>query len=193
MSENSATNPELQRTIPWGGVTDPSHHDPHLFRYLVFLDSGRPIEANDKDPNSRWEYLLGDPSRIATAGLISASLVDQDHTALWQGTSSTHGFIIEVPEDGVVATSTRDMFTKGETEKSLKQKYPVKSPESILSGTPSHDHNEVLVTAERINVKAVFWVKPQLEEGESPYTREKVMELAQDANMPFLELDLMKY
>src|SRR4051812_44567387 len=113
---------------PWGGVTDPNSHDPRNFRYLLHLDSGRPVDPSDVTPNAQRDYFLHNTDAIHGAGHLSASLVDQDHTLLWQFTTSIHGFVLEVPPSSVLATAPRDMFISGQTPAEIADQFPPKDP-----------------------------------------------------------------
>lgn len=189
MSEIIPIKQEYEPQTSWGGVTNPSFHNPDSFRYLIHLDSGLP----DNDTNyPSYKYLVDNPSGLEEAGRLSASLVDSNHRVLWQGTSSQHGYIIEVPEQAVIATSARDMYTKGIQVEEIQTLYPPQDPNELLAATPLHDHNEVLVATDQLEVKAIFWTNSEADD-QPPYTREEVEARARIYGIPFIELDLIKY
>jgi hypothetical protein len=192
MSKNLLNTPEVKVMPPWGGVTDPLMHDSSSFRYLLHLDSGQPVDGDGEDPNSEWEYLMSEPARLKSLGYISTSLVDESHPVLWQGTASSHGFIVETSASGVIAASSRDMYTKGKSLDSLRAQYPPPDPDTLLMDTPANSWNEVLISAEDAAIRAVFWVDAQ--PGDDPtYTRAEVQAMADEAGLPLIELDLVKY
>lgn len=194
MSENSANSPETDSQAPWGGVTDPTQHDPKHFRYLIHLDSGKPtylgseIETADKV----WEYMLDDPAKIRSLSSISASLVDQDHPILYQGTGSSHGFIIEAPRPAIIAAHSRDMSSRSKSEDVLNKDFPVPDPNQLMADTKPTDWNEVVVSPDGTVVKAIFWVDGQTDD-DTPFKREEVRKMAEEHGLPFLELELVKY
>lgn len=174
---------------PWGGVTDPQKHNPANFRYLVHLDSGRSVGNPEDDI---WEYVLENPHLLKTMPSISTSLVDQDHALLYQGTPSTHGFILEVPPSSVIAAHSMDMFSRNRDIEDVARNNAVIDPDQLLRDTKPTDWNEVVVAPEGLVIKAVFWVNNQT--GDEPtYGYEAVRHAAEANGLPFLELDLLKY
>ena len=161
MTESSIPAPELDSNIPWGGVTNPEEHDPQHFRYLIHLDSGR---SNSLDPSNPlhdevWEYILEKPEKISELRLVSASLVDQSHRVLFQGTSSNHGFIIEAPQTAIIAANHDDMGSTSKTEEELRRQFPVPNPDELMAQTKPTHWNEVALSPDGIAIKAIFWVE----------------------------------
>ncbi len=174
---------------PWGGVTNPEMHDPTRFRYLIHLDSGRPVGDPEVGP---YEYVLENPELLRTMSTISTSLVDQDHTLLYQGTKSTHGYILEVPASSIIATHSTDMYSQNRDTNTMSSQHPVTDPDQLLLNTEPSDWNEVVIAPEGLVIKAVFWVNNQT--GEEPaYDYETVRLAAESSGLPFLELDLKKF
>lgn len=178
MAETPTVSPaETYTQTPWGGVTDPSHHDPGKFRYLVHLDVGRAPDGTDPG-TTPWEYFLENPDRLRSMPVISTSLVDQDHRVLYELSAADHGFILEVPESSVIATNFMDMFSKFEDVEILREKFPVANPDQLLAETKTTRWNEVAISPNGLLVKALFWVKNQT--GEMPtHSRETVKKAAE--------------
>lgn len=175
--------------VPWGGVTDPDHHDPVNFRYLLHLDSGTVLGDDALAPDAQFVYFLQNPSAIHTARQLSATLVDRNHRLLWQFTSSFHGFVFEVPTGNVIATSPKDIALSARTT--------VMDPDALLEATQPTDWNEVEITTGPLVVKSVFWV---IDNGivpdrykEEAFDLETVKAASHKAGLPLIELDLEKY
>jgi hypothetical protein len=178
-----------QEFVPWGGVTDPDHHDPANFRYLLHLDSGTVLQGDALASDAQYEYFLQNPSAIHETPQLSASLVDCDHRMLWQFTSSFHGFIIEVPKESVIATSPQDVAISERTSEL--------DPELLLEATSPSEWNEVEVSTKNLVVKAVFWVVDNglvtNRRSEEEFDFETVQAEARKAGLPLIKLDLEKY
>ena len=183
----SAAEAYIQK--PWGEVTNPEMHNPAYFRYLLHLDAGRPIGDPEDDT---WEHTLDNPSLLHEMPFISTSLVDQDHTLLYQGTPSSHGYILEVPPSSVIATHSMDMYSRSRDIEDISLKHPVADPDQLLMNTKPTEWNEVVIKPEGLVIKAVFWVNNQ--SGEEPTYNYETVRFAAEANsLPFLELNLRKF
>jgi hypothetical protein len=143
------------------GFTSPSAFDPAKFRLIVHKIS--PFDG------IHWEKkmigvatpidLLKEPQRIAEAKAFSASVISEKKSTTYNGFV---GLILEIPEKNIVATRPVDMQTMGPlgraakiSDGALKREmekytdfYGVITPEEILTQTPVHDFNEILVTGE---------------------------------------------
>jgi len=159
-------------------MTDPAQHDSTNFRYVVHaiqpeFGIGQTMQAifliqeQMKNPNIKYNRinLLRAPRRIADKPLISASLIDDTHTGTWQ---SFGGFILKVPADNILKTSSSDcgtLFYGGADV--VAQLYKerdtqgVASPEDLLQLTSSYSYNEVVLagtgrTGKKVEVIGVF-------------------------------------
>lgn len=181
---------------PWGEVTDPTNHDPESFRYLIHLDTGKRFILDEPGPdglNDRYEYAIDDPGLLTEYGQLSTSLIDQQHTQIYWGTTSQHGYIVEVDADAIVAASPRDMMLRARSLAEVLTVCPVLSADEILAATADYDHNEILVSPANLVIRAVFWAN--LQEGaetDPPLSREYIQLAASRADLPFIELDLVR-
>ena len=199
MAETSTTlsSPEVEDQAIWGGVTDPTQHDPKHFRYLLHIDSGHrlvPFDPNDPHNDDLWEYALDDPDKLRSLDYISASLVDENHPVLYQFTSSSHGFILESPKSSIIAATSRDMFarSKSKSAEGLRNEFGVPDPEQLLNETRINEWNEVVVSPDGMVIKALFWTDTKADD-EAPFEKEAVKSAAEKLRLPFLELDLVKF
>jgi hypothetical protein len=196
MTESPASSPEVNNQAPWGEVTDPLHHDPTHFRYLLHVDSGRSTspDLENAGADDIWEYVLDDPDRIKSLPYISASLVDETHRSLYQFTMSNHGFILEAPRSAIIAAHSMDMFSnrKKLTIDELRSAYPVPDPDKLLAETKPTDWNEVAISPNGLVIKAIFWVDGQSRDYPD-IDRETVEKAALEHGLPFLKLDLIKF
>lgn len=181
---------------PWGEVTDPTNHDPESFRYLIHLDTGKQFILDEPGPDGlmdRYEYAIDDPSLINSHDQLSTSLIDPKHRQIYWGTTSQHGYIIEVAPDAVIATSPHDMLLGARTMEKVLAVCPVLPADEILVNTSPYDHNEILVAPANLVIKAFFWAN--LQEGaqaDPPLSREDILQAALVAELPFVELDLIR-
>ena len=181
---------------PWGEITDPTNHDPDSFRYLIHLDNGKRFildEPGTDGLNESYEYAIDNPGLLTENEQLSASLIDREHTQIYWGTTSQHGYIIEVEPNAIIATSPRDMMLRARPLAEVLADCPVLSADEILAATTDYDHNEILVSPANLAIRAVFWAN--LQEGaetDPPLSREYVEQAANRANLPFLELDLIR-
>lgn len=196
MTELPAIDAETGNQDSWGGVTDPTHHDPGHFRYLLHLDSGKATSADPSNPgpDEVWEYAVHDPDKLKSLPFVSASLVDETHRLLYQGAASNHGFILEAPKSAVIATCPMDMFSgkNGKTVDELRATYPTSDPDVLLAETKQTEWNEVLISPDDLVIKAVFWVNGEHDD-EPDIDRTAAEAAAQSLGLPFLELDLIKH
>jgi hypothetical protein len=196
MTESPASSPEVNSQIPWGGVTDPLHHDPMHFRYLLHVDSGRSTSPDPENAGADdvWEYALDDPDRIKSLPYISASLVDETHRRLYEFTMSSYGFILEAPRSAIIGAHSMDMFSKRKklTIDELRLAYPAPDPDKLLAETKPTDWNEVAISPNGLVIKAIFWVDGQGRDYPD-IDRETVEKAALEHGLPFLKLDLIKF
>ena len=85
-------------------MTNPVHHDPSNFRYLVHshADDGAIINQLRKgNPQELKKFL----SKKA----LSCSIIDELTTGTYRDDALLHGFILDIPEDDVIAIDYKDM------------------------------------------------------------------------------------
>ncbi len=95
-----------------------------------------------------WTYkLLADPALVKNNPRISASLISERKHATFLGTI---GFILEVPEENIVATSHQDLGTSNSNYNQLvsgseSPDWDIVTPERLLEQTPERGYNEIVI------------------------------------------------
>lgn len=190
----------------WGGVTDPSHHNPDRYRYLVhafnpFAKLTMPLaqltahrdgimDATDKSHGDQSIDLFRQPDRLNERVSLSTSLIDQDHHGTW----GSIGLILEAPEDNIVITASSDVGSLNASPDFLRQQaesHRHMSGDQLLQQTPPTSYNEVVALAKTgqgdLKLKG-FFAKVD-EEG---YLDEKSAQTlkyqAQRLGLPFVEI-----
>ena len=96
----------------WGGVTDPTEHNPENFRYLLLRDTGThewiPNRSGIGQKAESSSFLIEDPARIVEIPGVWGSVIDQDHMSI--PPQGRHLLIAEVDADGVVMTEPHDHY-----------------------------------------------------------------------------------
>lgn len=152
-------NQDIEKSSPVTGweMTDPRHHNPDSFRYIVhaLADEEDLTESNASD-----HYRAGletgleveepvdprvDPAGFLGRKYISCSLIDQDH----QDTSGMTGVILAVPRENILQASGHDMgVTYNDQVYRLDADPHLPSPDEVLEQTLPGDYNEVLISGE---------------------------------------------
>lgn len=173
MSEFNQRFDSTEPTI-WGGVTDPSEHDPKEFRYLVHAlnpyaimsalqagiindDLGVVVEDSWGDQSIS---LYEDPEKVAARISLSASLIDQDHVGTW----GKAGLILEVPNTNIVHVSESDAGTNNSNLPELlamATELGDADPDALLARTAPSSYNEVVAVADvdgnAVQLKGFFY------------------------------------
>lgn len=191
---------QLADVPKWGGVTDPSDHNPEQFRYLVHAINpfssmnALTIAMYDMEAGTTHDESWGDqkismydqPERLGERVSLSMSLIDQDHTGTW----GEAGLIVEAPEDNIVLTSTSDAGTHNNNLNSLLKQakaHGVMSGDDLLRSSYPTSYNEVVAVANRedqqVQLKGLFYKATQSGE---PYNKQ----LADRMQMHALRLGL---
>lgn len=183
-------------------MTDPNHHDPDNFRYIVHslsedeeltesMGYGGYVAATEEGIKAEKPVNpLDHPEEFMQKKFISASLIDQSHIY----TSGTVGLILTVPYSNILSATPDDMGSDHSeiTEELIDfngTKLP--SPDQILDGT-SGEWNEVLIrgkiaNGKTIGIGGVFIIKP--ESDPTPARLEpKVKEFAEKYDLPIIVL-----
>jgi len=191
MTSPSPHNPtEMHELEPqangWGGVTDPSLHDPKNFRYLVHAINpfsqmnALTITLYDARDGIKYDEAWGDqkismydqPERLAERVSLSMSLIDQDHTGTW----GEAGLIVEAPEHNVVLTSESDAGAHNNNLDFLMtqaDKKGVMAGGDLLRYSSPSSYNEVVAVANRdgseLKLKGFFY---KATKGGDPYNKQ---------------------
>lgn len=145
----------------WGGVTDPKLHNPEDYRYLVHMDSGFDTYLDGRkyfiDNIGAINEPLGTGHQNSRKRnpVICASLVSNHVNPLFF--HSTHGLIIEVPAESVIATNATDIFIDDEDLDKL-AKQPLHEPDTLLAETSPFTNNEVVLEPSRISVTGILYL-----------------------------------
>lgn len=137
----------------WGDVTDPRHHNPNEFRYLVHgfnpysqqpLIQALAANMGERADDSKIIKLIDNPECLAEREHLSCSLIDQDHTGTW----GTVGLIVGAHPSLIQVTAPHDIGSVHGSDgiiSSLRRKYGVLEPDTLLQRTPEKSYNEVVV------------------------------------------------
>ena len=167
----------------WGNVTDPNKHraSDASFRYLVHgfwpksmeeWLSGRDEVAeslikldelyannpkygpNDPALGDQSINLREKPEEVNGRVVLRMSLIDPWHTKTW----GDAGLIVQVPEEDVLLTHTRDASTFSNVAKLREEAAaePPVSPDKLLSLTSPETYNEVVALAGRATLCGFF-------------------------------------
>lgn len=162
---------------PGWQTTDPKNHDPDNFRYIVHTiintknDYVASLRGEPKvDYSTRpWTDLDGFLARNMT----SCTLVDELHRGTYVQDQVPHGFILEVPEENIVAIDPFDMGKpwdmqdKKEAEKTLwdgiQRKQNTPSAQAFFDEGVSGWYNEVVVDGigpqnRNIQISGIFMI-----------------------------------
>lgn len=152
MTELTQPNEHFEQQY-WGDTTDPAHHNPEQYRYLVYAfnpysRSSQPLVAlynqtagEENNPKQKIE-LFNEPERLGEKLSLSMSLIDQKHLGTW----GMAGLIVRAPAENIVATSTSDMGTLNSDTEALRLKAQQNPPipaDSLLEHSSPHFYNEV--------------------------------------------------
>lgn len=169
-------------------TTDPQNHDPDNFRYIVhaIINTGDNdyIASLQRRPEKthrmrKWMSLAGFLSRE----MISCTLIDEVHRGTYhQRRAVFHGFVLNVPEENIVAIAPGDMIKPGGqtqqgeqiyTRQEREQHVTVKPGIELKRNTPSaqdffnrevnRSYNEVVVdgigpNGKQITIGAIFLI-----------------------------------
>lgn len=158
-------------------LTDPTHHSPDGFRYLVHAvqlphTAGQIMQrlflTQEMIDNPSILYnpidLMSTPGRIAEKPVISTSLIDQDHRATWRA----GGYILRVPLENILKTASGDIgtnFAGGEsTRRKLYEKRDVEGiadSATVLARSDRFLYNEIVLagtgrTGQKVEITGVF-------------------------------------
>ncbi len=139
------------KKIPWGGVTNPLEHDPENFRYLVHMDTGKSRKLASQ---RTARYYIDDIGALFTAPRLSTSLISNNRSRAFAG---MHGFIVEVPEEDVLATHSGDMWSSVWSTEQIKKQWPVMPADEILNGPATWPtNNEVIILPGRLSITGLL-------------------------------------
>ncbi len=170
-TERHGPSPTLSIEKEWASMTNPRHHDPKSFRYIVhaLVDDISRLSQNIAANQSRAGTdntidLLSHPERISQKPFISTSLIDQDHSA----TFAASGFILDVPPTNIIETSPTDLASNmwrghSDVQDAIDKRSVTTTPQNLLAQTNRLKHNEVVVTGthpqtqEPVRIAATFY------------------------------------
>jgi len=212
MTDGSLTSPEELRKVSEGGteslpslkdweMTDPKHHNPEKFRYIVHalsddedldfslamehyrggLDSGFPIE-HPIDPRVN-------PKEFLQKKYLSCSLIDQDH----QDTTGMTGLILAVPKENILRAHPMDLGTTYNEEVfNLDSDPDLPDAQDILEQTMPSYYNEVLITntsktGKKIKYAGAFTFVFAPGKSVRPDLDGKIREFAKKQKIPLIE------
>lgn len=162
---------------PYGWLTtDPANHDPDNFRYIVHAIISRNDyvaslrgEAKKDYPYKDWMDLEGFLKRKLT----SCTLIDEVHRGTYVQDGVPHGFILDVPEENIIAIDASDMgkpwdiqdeeaFYERERDKGIKKRQNTPSAQQFFDEGVSEWYNELVVNGigkgGKIKVSGVFLI-----------------------------------
>jgi hypothetical protein len=163
MTETLLTPPSNQISENWAGSTDPSHHNPDEFRYMVhainpssmvkyFEQSAIPagVEASEFDGDPSID-LAKRPELLAGRLGVSMTVVDEAH----RGTYGRAGVIVKVPSENVIMASPSDIGS-AVNDRHLLSRQAARageppSADNVLAGTvpAMGSYNEVVAVGTR--------------------------------------------
>jgi len=189
------------------GFTDPNDNNSQQYRYLVhgigneqrvalqrtfLIKSTQPQEYD----SSQLIDLLLDPFRISQKRIISASVVDQDHTA----TYGEVGFILKAPAENVLKMSPQDngtFFSNPDNAiKKMRDEPSINSLESLMNQTgnfSAESWNEVCLegTTESgsVEIIGVFIKTNKRGNPKNPEMAEKIQQVANRYGLPIIKIE----
>ncbi|MDG0817720.1 hypothetical protein [Bdellovibrio svalbardensis] len=177
--------------------TDPSHHNPESFTYLVHgvMDREGFLKNNGFESISQWSSL-------------STSLISNRNSR----TFGTAGLILKVPAENIFATVPRDfgsnvkmLRAKNEVNQLLKfyeSTFGLDKPQDLLKRTEPKKYNEVLISGETteggpIQIIGVFVNRTRESSfsltGANPFCKgcplDLFLEKARNLNLPIIEIN----
>ena len=197
----SESSPEEIADSWRGGFTDPKEHNYDNFCYLIHAFQGSTgeiiqklvaIDALKKGEGDIQQFidLLEEPHRIADKKIVSASVIDQNHTA----TFGECGLILKTPPENVLAAFSEDTGTKFvDPDKVIESsKRNLCTVDELMKATKPDQYNEVQILGNTRQGKMEiigFWIKVD-EEGEplDSETAQKVSNLAKWDKMPLVRI-----
>jgi len=149
---------------PGWQTTDPLNHDPNNFRYIIHatskarLDRGawdthaRGLGPEREYENNHLEVLIAD---LLSRNSISCSMIDELHRGTYASGATYHGFILDVPEENIIAIDPIDLGVynliqdKRLRENSLKDEIARKNntptSQDFMNDSSERKNNEVLI------------------------------------------------
>ena len=146
--------PILSIDNEWVSMTDPGHHNPNSFRYIVHALKDNMSRVIQKIAGSQSRVgtdnvidLLSNPEKISQKPFISTSLIDQDRSA----TFAPSGFILAVPPANIIETSPTDLGSNlwrghNDVQDAIDKRSLTTTPKDLLAETSRVEYNEVVVT-----------------------------------------------
>lgn len=164
------------RTKPEGWkTTDPRQHDPTNFRYIAHAiingrnDYVKSLRGERPDPDRRRPG--HDLEGFLTRSMTSTTLIDEIHRGTYCEGQVSHGFILEVPEENILAIHAYDMgkpwditdrsLFEQRHRKDIEMRKNTSSAQAFLDKGVSPHYNEVIIdsigpTGKRIQISAIF-------------------------------------
>lgn len=197
---------EVEKFQVWGGVTDPTKHNPQEFRYLVHglnvssptMMMGFVLENQlkghlvlDKDKGDQSINLYMNPEKLVERVSLSMSLIDQDHKGTW----GDAGLIVEVPEPNIVITSTSDVGAHNNDLAFLERQstaHSLMSGNELLRLTSVDSHNEVVAVVKKAtsSIRLVGFFYNALSDGTqvNPVTSKQMEMHASRLGLPLVQI-----
>jgi len=178
-------------------ATDPYDHNENDFQYLVHSVL-HPIVRWEQQLNIRMSWLdssfdnvnlIKNPEDIWEKLIVSASLINSEHTGTWANT----WYIINFEEDGLISADRNDMWVHGSSIEEIKKKYNKILPPSDITASKSHTiYNEVVLEGSKTNIKGVF--SKCYEDGQplDPKMHEEMKKNADKLSIPFIIISVKK-
>lgn len=125
------TKPEHQTLIKPEGwrMSDPRHHDPKNFRYIVTTTSKTSMEMAaqlshargeaEGPPPTEWEGLIAE---MLARNSLSCTVIDENHRATFKQDVMPQALIIDVPPENIIGLDYTDLGVMYEIQDKAKRK-----------------------------------------------------------------------
>lgn len=190
--------------------TNPNSHNPKKFRYLVHalqspsarlahwiwflqmaaseINRWRQVQISTIDP---WK----NPQELYKKGVISTSLIDENHRKTW----AEVGFILEAPDENVLDCWSQDLWTALYSREIVKKSreiswriHDVLDANDLLENSSNDNYNEVVITWESDTWKVqIVWVFEKILPDGTPLDKklsEKIRWIWARLNVPIVQI-----
>lgn len=188
------------KTKPTGwGLTDPLNHNPDNFRYIVHTTSKASLDGAVRETYAKglgpkretngntWEVLIAD---FLARSSTSCTLIDEVYRGTYKWDVIPQGFILDVPEENIVALDPTDLGTKNYIQdkqerdrihhNGIELKRNTPSAQTFLESCMDDFRNEVLIDGigpegTQIRIAGIFFIT-------DPYSGTPLNEVASRLN-----------
>ena len=168
--------PDKNKPAGWK-TTDPKKHNPENFRYIVHTIINRnndyvaSLRGKPRNEQSRQKYT--DLQGFLERPFTSCTLIDETHRGTYSQAKIPHGFILEVPEENIIAINPNDMGKPWDVEdkeefqsrnkKDIDLRKQTPSAQDFLNAGVSEFYNELVVSGigpegRKISITGVFLI-----------------------------------